>query len=99
MSIFSKLFGGGKAETSRSDPVEYEGYLIIASPMPDEGRWRLAGAIVKESESGRLERSFVRADTFASRDEAESFAVRKGQQIVDEQGARLFADGEATGRA
>ena len=44
-------------------------------------------------------RSQARRDTFPSRDEAVEFSVRKAKQIIDEQGARLFADGEPSGRA
>ncbi len=103
MSIFSKLFGGNSGDSKAGavigDPVAYEGYLIEATPMPADSQWRLAGVIVKETDGGRLERTFVRADLFASREEAGSFAVRKGQQIIDEQGDRLFADGSGTGRA
>jgi hypothetical protein len=36
---------------------------------------------------------------FTSREEAKEFGVRKGKQIIDEQGDRLFADGAPTGRA
>ena len=102
-SFFSKLFGGGsdKGESApvRSDPVSYEGLTIQAAPVLAEGQWRLAGYIIKETEDGNLERAFLRADLFASREEAETFAVRKGHQIIDEQGERLFANGEPEGRA
>ena len=102
-SFFKKLFGGGAASDSgtaeRGDPVSYEGLVIRAAPLPAEGQWRLAGVIVKPAEDGDLERDFVRADTFASREEAESFTIRKGKQIIDEQGDKLFASGEKTGRA
>jgi len=102
-SFFSKLFGGGsdKGEglPARGDPVPYEGLHIQAAPVSAEGQWRLAGYITKETEDGKLERMFLRADLFASREEAETFAIRKGQQIIDEQGERLFANGEPEGRA
>jgi hypothetical protein len=102
-SFFSKLFGGGSGnkDTSpkRGDPVPYEGLLIQAAPIPTDGQWRLAGFIIKETEDGNLERNFIRADLFTSREEAEQFAIRKGQQVVTEQGTRLFANGERQGRA
>jgi hypothetical protein len=104
-SFLSKLFGGGSGDGSersapaaRGKPVEYQGLHICAAPEPAGKQWRLAGVIVKESGDTTLERSFMRADTFSSREEAESFSIRKGQQIIDEQGSRLFASGEATGR-
>jgi hypothetical protein len=109
-SFFSRLLGGlsGKpadeeaGAPQRGDPVEYQGLVIRAAPERAGSQWRLAGVIVKPGvdgdPGGDLERTFLRADTFASREEAESFAVRKGQQIIDEQGARLFADGAPSGR-
>ncbi len=110
VSIFSKLFGGGgkpeaadgDASPKRGDPVQYEGYTIEASPMKDGEQWRLCGVITKpaaDEGSESLERTFIRADLYPSRDEAETFAIRKGQQIIDQQGEKLFADGNPTGRA
>ena len=100
-SFFSKLFGSSgekNAAPAKSDPVAYEGYLICAAPEPEGGQWRLAGEIVQETDTGSLTRAFVRADVMMSREEAEGFSIRKGKQIIDEQGKRLFADGAETGR-
>ena len=36
------------------------------------------------------EHRFIRADRFASLDDAVSVALSKGRQLVDEQGERLF---------
>lgn len=102
ISFFSKLFGGGgnaDAAPTQGDPVDYEGLVIRSSPMADGGQWRLAGVIIKQSDQGPLERQYVRADVFTSREEALDFGVRKGKQIIDEQGDRLFADGALTERA
>jgi len=101
-SFLSKLFGakstaGANAQV-RGDPVMYEGLSIQAAPVEAEGQWRLAGVIIKKTEHGDLERNFLRADLFTSREEAETFAIRKARQIIDEQGARLFASGESQGR-
>ena len=96
-SFFSKFFGGGGA-AKRGGPVPYQGLTIQAVPEPAGDRWRLAGVISKQGGDGTLERSFMRADTFPSREEAESFAIRKGKQIIDEQGEKLFADGAPSGR-
>jgi hypothetical protein len=87
------------AAPQRGEPVSYEGFVIQAAPIREGNQWRLCGVIVKQGDAGDLERTFTRADTFSSREEAESFAVRKGKQIIDEQGAKLFADGEEQGRA
>lgn len=99
-SFFSKLFGGGGSQEAAADPdkaVEYQGYTIYPAPQPDGGQWRLAGEIAKGAGEDEERRQFVRADTFSSKDEAESFAVRKGQQLIDEQGDKLFAKDADTG--
>ncbi len=103
VSFLKKLFGGsgtgGSAPVDRDDPVEHGGFGIQAAPEPEGDQWRLAGYILQGSGEDRMERKFLRADLFGSRDEAAEFSVRKGKQIIDEQGARLFADGEKSGRA
>ncbi|MGF1625624.1 MAG: HlyU family transcriptional regulator [Alphaproteobacteria bacterium] len=104
-SIFSRLFGGGSgskaggSEGGRGDPVEYQGLVIRATPERAGGQWRLSGVIIKPDETGDLERSFLRSDLFSSREDAESFAITKARQIIDERGQSLFADGAKTGRA
>ena len=102
-SFLSRLFGSGSDDkekpAERGDPVPYEGLIIRAAPERAGDQWRLVGVIIKQGEAGDLERVFLRADTFPSREEAESFAIRKGKQIIDEQGDKLFADGAARGRA
>ncbi len=111
-SFFSRLFGGSsdKQEANvRSDPVSYKELQICAAPKRKGDSWLLAGVIIKpgpdnadgdvQGESEALEREFIRADTFSSRDEAVTFALRKGEQIIDEQGSTMFADGAKTGRA
>ncbi|WP_120496455.1 HlyU family transcriptional regulator [Kiloniella sp. EL199] len=107
MSFFSKLFGRANLDKKETQPSEepflYEGYAIIATPdKADNGQWRLSGYIKNVTENPediQMERFFLRADTFSSREEAVEFTLRKGRQIIDEQGKRLFADGEPTGRA
>lgn len=105
-SFLSRLFGGltGKASEDTATPqrgeaVDYEGFKICAAPDKADNQWRLAGVIVKPGDDGDLERIFIRADLFSSREEAETYAIRKGQQIIDEQGERLFTDGAPTGHA
>ena len=103
-SFFKKLFGGGGgaaddgAAAKRSDPVEYQGFFIQAAPVRQGEHWRLAGFIVMKREEGDLEREFSRADTFPSHEDAVSFSLRKGHQIIDERGAKMFADGAPSGR-
>ncbi len=105
-SFLSRLFGGLTGKTpedsgppKRGEAVEYEGYKICAAPDKADNQWRLAGVILKPGDDGDLERTFIRADLFTSREEAETYAIRKGKQIIDEQGERLFADGAPSGHA
>ncbi|WP_419902364.1 HlyU family transcriptional regulator [Kiloniella sp.] len=107
MSFFSKLFGSSKPKAAeapqKEEPVLYKEFLIRPEPAKaDNGQWRLSGYIIKtieDDEQDDLERFYLRADTFPTREEAIDFSLRKGRQIIDEQGDRLFADGEASGRA
>lgn len=104
-SFLSRLFGGGGAARdaggsgAAGESVAYQGLTIRPVPERAGGQWRLAGIIVKQTEAGALERTFLRSDLFASREDAESFAVTKAKQIIDERGESLFADGAKTGRA
>lgn len=91
--IFGKLFGGGNGRAGaekRGDPVEYQGYTIIPAPKSQDGQFLTAGIIRKETDGETLEASFIRADTHQSFDAACQHAVSKGQQIINEQGERLF---------
>jgi len=103
--FFKKIFGsfsGGDAARKASGPPKSETYndhQITAEPIQDGAQWRLAGTISREVDGEQLERTFVRADLFASREEAETFALRKAQQIIDQSGPSLFADRKPKGRA
>ena len=92
MSFLKSLFGGGKpkAETPAKS-VEHKGFIIRATPYSDGGQFQTCGVVAKEIDGVIKEHRFIRADRFASREEAEDFALRKGRQIVDEQGERLFS--------
>ncbi len=88
--MFRRLLGGGEREPPRGETVEYQGYSITPTPMAQGGQYLTAGIISKETPEGRKEHRFIRADTHASAEAAASFAVRKGQQIIDELGERIF---------
>lgn len=98
VSFLKKLFGGSGpdsgAPAARDAPEDYQGFRIQAAPEPEGAQWRLAGYILSGSDDDQKEQKFIRADLFSSRDEASAFAVRKGKQIIDEQGHRLFSDSE-----
>ncbi len=93
MSFFSALFGrraaAGKTEKV-SDPVEYKGYVIRAAPYKNNGHYQTAGIIEREIGGVRKEHRFIRADAYASYDDAVNFALNKARQIIDLQGERIF---------
>jgi hypothetical protein len=91
MGILKRLFGGGGGESAPREAVEYNGYRIRPAPFAAEGQYQTAGIIEKDFPDGTKEHHFIRAERHASADDAASFAVTKGKQIVDENGDRIFA--------
>lgn len=94
LSKLKALFGGGgggeRNAVPAQPPVEYNGYRIIAAPYPSSGQYQTAGTIEKDFPDGTKQHRFVRAETHPSVDDAISFAVTKGKQIIDQQGDRIF---------
>ena len=96
MSFLKKLFGGGSTNTGEeAQPVagkeiEHKGFTIRATPFKAEGQYQCCGLVIKEIDGVVREHKFIRADRFASIDDAADIALRKGQQLVDEQGERIF---------
>lgn len=94
MSWLRKLFGGGGSATTNgaaSGPAEeYKGFSIRPSLMQAGSEYQLAGSIEKDVDWEVRRHDFVRADRFASRTDAQSAALTKARQIIDEQGERLF---------
>jgi hypothetical protein len=89
MSFLSSLFG--KLAPAPAEPVEYKGFIIRAAPFKSEGQYQTAGTIEREIDGVRKEHRFIRADAFASFDDAVTFTLGKARQMVDLQGDRLFA--------
>lgn len=92
MSIFSALFGRGQSAPAEklADPVEYKGFIIRAAPYKNNGQYQTAGVIAREVGGVRKEHRFIRADSYASYDDAASFTLNKARQIIDLQGERIF---------
>jgi hypothetical protein len=92
MSFFSRLFGRRKSEAVAkvSDPVEYKGFVIRAAPYKNNGHYQTAGVIARDIGGERKERRFIRADSYASYDDAVTFTINKARQIIDLQGERIF---------
>lgn len=93
--LFRGLFSGGAdAGTGKTAAAtEYEGYSIRPAPRRQGAQWLTAGTISKQFDDGIKEHHFIRADTYASFDDAVAFCVRKAKQIIDEQGDRIFGGG------
>ena len=95
MSFLKRLFGGGGSsqEDAGGKParqIEHKGFTVVATPYKNDGQYQTCGVVSKEIDGVVKEHRFVRADRFASLDDAVDVSIRKGQQIVDEQGERIF---------
>jgi hypothetical protein len=95
MSFLKSLFGrrATSEEAKAPDPahaLEYKGFVIRAAPFKNEGQYQTAGSIEKEIDGVMKEHKFLRADRHAGFEDAVSFTLFKGRQIIDEQGERLF---------
>lgn len=90
LSGASQAGGAGGGGGKRGRPQEYNGFSIQAAPMRDGSQWLTAGFISKKIGDEQKEHRFIRADTHASREDAEAFSITKARLIIDEQGDRLF---------
>lgn len=96
MSFLKKLFGLGGGEAGESQPekalkeLEHKGFVIQATPFKADGQYQTCGVVSKEIDGERKEHRFIRADRFVSVDDAVDVSIRKGVQLVDEQGERIF---------
>ena len=97
MSFLKRLFGlgggGGGGDAGPAKPVkqiEHKGFTISATPFKADGQYQTCGVISKEIDGVVKEHRFIRADRFAGLDDAVQITLRKGQQVIDEQGERVF---------
>lgn len=95
MSFLKRLFGGGgaadaPAAAAPAKQVEHNGFLISATPFKEGGQYQTCGVVSKEIDGEVKEHRFIRADRFAGLDDAVEVTLRKGVQLVDEQGERIF---------
>lgn len=97
-SFLSKLFGSFGAAGRDKPPAAsgktetYGDCLIHARPIREGNQYRLAGSIEKAENGAVKTRTFIRADVFASEEDALDATVRKAHQIIDQHGPALFAD-------
>lgn len=96
MSFFKKLFGGKAGEPEEAGPgapvkqVEHKGFTVSATPYKADGQYQTSGTVSKEIGGVLKEHRFIRADRCPGLDDAVEISIRKGMQIVDEQGERVF---------
>ena len=95
MSFLKRLFGGGAEagepkNAAAAKQVEHKGFLISATPYKTEGQYQTCGVVSKEIDGVVKEHKFIRADRFAGLDDAIDISIKKGIQLVDEQGERIF---------
>ena len=90
MKRLSGTARAGDAGGERGAAQEYNGFLIQAAPLQEGSQWLTAGIISKKFGDEQKEHQFIRADTHASREDAEAFSITKARLIIDEQGDRLF---------
>jgi len=95
MSFLKRLFGGGGSEAGQAAPVagkeiEHNGFRIQATPFKEGGQFQTCGVVSKEIDGVVKEHRFIRADRFASLDDAIDVAFKKGKQLIEEQGDKIF---------
>ena len=89
-ALLARLFGGG-SQAVAEEWIEYNGYRIKPAPYRANSQYQTAGSIEKDTPEGVKEHKFIRADTYASRDDAVAFTISKAKQIIDQQGDRMFS--------
>jgi hypothetical protein len=92
-AVWARLAGGtvGSSDHPAIPAVEYKGFRILPAPYRSNNQYQTAGTIEKDTPDGLKEHRFIRADTYASRDDAVAFTVSKAKQIIDQQGDRIFS--------
>jgi hypothetical protein len=92
-AALGRLAGGGEGGSAEvaAEAVEYKGYRIRPAPYSANGQYQTAGYIEKDTPEGIKQHRFIRADTYAGRDDAVAFTIAKAKQIIDQQGDRIFA--------
>ena len=92
-ALWGRLAGGdtGAVSAAPIEAVDYKGYRIRPAPYRAGSQYQTAGSIEKDSPDGLKQHHFIRADTYANREDAIAFTVSKAKQMIDLQGERLFS--------
>jgi hypothetical protein len=90
----SSLFGGSRDSGGNAPEAaeghEYNGFTIRATPFKEGGQYQTCGVVEKEIDGTLKTHKFIRADRFASLEDATQFSLTKARQLIDEQGDHLF---------
>ena len=89
MSIFSKLFGGGKSKPA-AEPVLHNDYRIFPEPTSEQGGFRITARIEKDIDGETKTHLMIRADKCQSMEEAVETSTFKAKMLVDQQGDGIF---------
>ena len=90
-AALQRALGGGGEGAQRTGPtVEYKGYRITPTPYKAGDQFQTSGTIEKDTAEGVKRHEFIRADTYASWEDAVAFTTSKAKQIIDQQGDRIF---------
>lgn len=93
MSFLKSLFSFGKSSAAATEPplsIEHKGYTIFATPMIVGREFQVCGLIKREVEGQAKEHQFIRVDKLPTREDCNELIFRKGQQMIDQMGDRVF---------
>ena len=88
-SLFSSSGDGSKGK-SNSVTADYDGFLIVAEPQPNNGQWQVSGRIEKQIGETTKVHTFIRADTLPDEQAAANEMIRKAKMMIDQMGESLF---------
>ncbi|MCO4785309.1 MAG: transcriptional regulator [Marinomonas atlantica] len=92
LSKITQMFSGdGTTSNVRMfDPVEHNGFIIIPTPQPDQGQYRVCATITKGEFEDQKVHKFIRSDLVASLDECVELTTRKAKLTIDQLGDQIF---------
>ena len=90
MSLFGRLFGGGKSADKGVEAIEYNGFLIYPEPIKEGSEFRLAARIEQGEGETLKSHQVIRADTIRSHEEAVDASISKCKQVIDQMCTRIF---------
>ncbi|GAB4577184.1 MAG: hypothetical protein Tsb0019_05170 [Roseibium sp.] len=92
-NFFKSLFGAsatGEKSGRKAVTADYDGFLIIADPQPNNGQFQVSGRIEKQVGDTTRVHTFIRADTLPDAEGAANEMIRKAKLMIDQQGDSIF---------